>query len=241
MSDFIANPFTAQGFWIWVAALLTFGAFSFLFKDNPLYKLTEHIFVGTAAGYYAALEYNTVIKPNLFMPLQRGLVAHPTPGSALSGIAQPNTLEFAFYVLALILCIMMILRLAPGIGWISRWPLSAMVGIYAGLGAIGALQGDFFPQLEASIVPLRLEGSGPGAVLHLVSNILILVGVVTTLIFFYYSIEHRGTIGGLAKIGMYFLMTSFGAAYGFTVMGRISLLVGRLQFLLSEWLHVVKL
>ena len=24
------------GFWLWVAAMLTFGALSFLFKDNPL-------------------------------------------------------------------------------------------------------------------------------------------------------------------------------------------------------------
>ena len=238
---FLTSPFSANGFWIWIAALLTFGCFSFLWKDNPLYKFTEHVFVGTAAGYYAALEYNTVIKPNLFLPLQRYFVAAPPPGSALAGIPHPSLSLFLFFVFALVFCIMMVMRLLPGIGWISRWPLSAMVGIYAGLGAIGALQGDFFPQIGASIVPLRLEGSGPGAWLGLVSAILILVGVVTTLVFFYYSVEHKGAIAGVAKVGMYFLMTSFGAAYGFTVMGRISLLVGRLQFLLSDWLHVIHL
>jgi len=35
---------------------------------------------------------------------------------------------------------------------------------------------------------------------------------------------------------MYFLMVSFGAGYGYTVMSRISLLIGRLQFLLYDWL-----
>ncbi len=241
MHGFMANPFTVDGFWVWVAAFLTLGAFSFLVKDNPLYKLTEHIFVGLAAGYVAALEFNTVLKPNLLMPLQRWFVTNPEAGSALARIARPTTLEFVFLIGALAMCVMMIMRLAPGIGWISRWPLSAMVGIYAGLGAIGALQGDFFPQIQASILPFRLAGPGAVNVLTLASNVLILIGVITTLVFFYYSLEHKGVVGGLAKIGIYFLMTSFGASYGYTVMGRISLLVGRLQFLLSDWMHVIKL
>jgi hypothetical protein len=32
-------------------------------------------------------------------------------------------------------------------------------------------------------------------------------------------------------------MISFGAAFGFTVMGRIALLIGRLNFLLLNWLY----
>ncbi len=222
--DWIANPFTLNGLWVWIAAFLTLGAFSFLVKDNPWYKLTEHIFVGTAAGYFAALEFNTVLKPNLI-----GKIGHA------------GGLELVFYIFAAVFCIMMVMRLLPNIGWISRWPLSAMVGIYAGLGAIGALQGDFFPQVQASIISLRMEGVGAAAWVGYISNLLILLGVVTTLIFFYYSAEHRGALAWSAKVGMYFLMASFGAAYGFTVMGRISLLVGRLQFLLSEWLHLIRL
>lgn len=235
------SPFTAHGFWIWTAAFLTLGAFSFLYKDNPWYKLTEHIFVGTAAGYYAALEFNTVLKPNLLIKLQRWFVSAPPAGSTLEGIARPTGMEFAFYAFALAFCVMMVMRLLPKIGWISRWPLSAMVGIYAGLGAIGALQGDFYPQVQSTVISLKMTGSGAAAIIGFVSSILVLVGVVTTLIFFYYSVEHRGAIAWSAKVGMYFLMISFGAAYGFTVMGRISLLVGRLQFLLSEWLHLIKL
>src|ERR1041385_3447449 len=193
-TGFIANPLTMDGFWIWVAAFLTLGAFSFLYKDNPFYKLTEHIFVGIAAGYYAALEYNTVIKPNLFLPIQRWFTANPPAGSGVAGIARPTGLEFPFYVIALVLCVMMVLRLAPRIGWISRWPLSAMVGIYAGLGAIGALQGDFFPQLHASVVSLKPTAPGGAGMLELLSNVLILIGVVTTLVFFYYSVEHKGGV-----------------------------------------------
>jgi hypothetical protein len=64
----------------------------------------------------------------------------------------------------------------------------------------------------------------------------LVVGVVCTLVFFFFSTEHKGPVGGAAKLGIWYLMVSFGAAYGFTVMSRISLLIGRFQFLLGKWL-----
>jgi hypothetical protein len=35
-------------------------------------------------------------------------------------------------------------------------------------------------------------------------------------------------------------MITFGAAFGYTVMGRMSLLIGRLDFLLADWLHLIR-
>ena len=40
-------------------------------------------------------------------------------------------------------------------------------------------------------------------------------------------------LGKASKIGIYFLMISFGASFGFAVMGRISLLIGRFTDLIS--------
>jgi hypothetical protein len=45
--------------------------------------------------------------------------------------------------------------------------------------------------------------------------------------YFYFSREHKGAFGRVARLGIYFLMISFGASFGFAVMGRISLLIGR--------------
>jgi len=59
-------------------------------------------------------------------------------------------------------------------------------------------------------------------------------------VFFFFSTEHKGAIGATAKLGIWYLMVSFGAAYGFTVMSRISLLIGRFQFLLDPWLGIVR-
>ena len=38
---------------------------------------------------------------------------------------------------------------------------------------------------------------------------------------------------GISKIGVVFIMVGFGAAFGNTVMGRVSLLIGRVQFLIK--------
>ena len=46
----------------------------------------------------------------------------------------------------------------------------------------------------------------------------------------------NAAIRGVARAGIYLLMISFGASFGYTVMGRLSLLIGRVRFLLFDWL-----
>jgi hypothetical protein len=74
----------------------------------------------------------------------------------------------------------------------------------------------------------------------LINNWLLVIGLLTTLMFFFFSKEHKGALGGTAKVGIYFLMVSFGASYGYTVMARISLLIGRVMFLVRDWLGAVQ-
>ena len=71
-----------------------------------------------------------------------------------------------------------------------------------------------------------------------INNLLFLVGLLSTLVFFFFSTEHKGAIKGTAQLGVWFLMVSFGAGYGYTVMSRLSLLIGRFQFLLEDWLGI---
>jgi hypothetical protein len=59
------------------------------------------------------------------------------------------------------------------------------------------------------------------------------VGVVSGLFYFFFSVEHKGVFGKVSRVGIYFLMITFGASFGFAVMGRISLLIGRLTDLIE--------
>jgi hypothetical protein len=59
------------------------------------------------------------------------------------------------------------------------------------------------------------------------------------MIYFFFSIEHKGLVGKTARVGIWFLMITFGASFGYTVMGRIALLAQRLEFLFGDWLHFI--
>ena len=65
------------------------------------------------------------------------------------------------------------------------------------------------------------------------NQLLIIIGVLSGLIYFFFSMEHKGAIGKISKIGIFYLMIKFGASFGFAVMGRISLLIGRFEELIQ--------
>jgi len=63
--------------------------------------------------------------------------------------------------------------------------------------------------------------------------IIILIGVSSVLFYFFFSVEHTGPGRAVARTGILFLMIAFGAAFGYTVMARMSLLIGRLTDLIE--------
>jgi hypothetical protein len=212
------SPSTDIG--VWIAALLTLGIFSFLYKDNPVYKLCEHLFVGISAGYYVVLTYFSTIKPNLVTPL----------------FTQFNEGRNFLLLIPLLLGVLLFSRFFPRGEWLSRWPIAVILGVYPALRITGFGQSDLVEQVHGSILPLW-GGVNPG---DLINNWLLVIGLLTTLMFFFFSKEHKGALGGTAKVGIYFLMVSFGASYGYTVMARISLLIGRVMFLVRDWLGAVQ-
>ena len=200
---------------IWFGAFLTLCIFSFLYKDNPFYKLAEHLFVGISAGYWATLEYHNVFRPNLWDPLtQEGRLLLIVP--------------FVFGLL-------LFSRFTKKFSWLSRWPMALIIGIYAGITIVGYGSGDLILQIHANLLPLWTDHW-----LTSLNNILLTVGVITGLIYFFFSKEHKGALGTGATIGIWFLMISFGASFGYTFMSRMSLLIGRIYFLLGTWLHMLE-
>ena len=70
-------------------------------------------------------------------------------------------------------------------------------------------------------------------------SVFLVVGVLSCLVYFFFSVEHKGIVGKTAKLGIWFMMITFGAAFGYTVMGRIALLAIRLEFLFDDWLWLI--
>ena len=202
---------------LWLGAIFTFAIFSFLYKDNPFYKIAEQIFVGLSAGYWFVYTIYFILMPNLFTPL-------------LSDFST-NWIK----LIPAALGVMMLLRLIPSIDWISRFPVAMVIGTTSGIYFLRYLKSDVINQMTATMINPFAGGNW----VVVIGQILLIVGTITGVIYFYFSKKHEGAFGATAKIGIYFLMVSFGAAFGYTAMARISLLIGRLQYLLGDWLGIL--
>ena len=206
-----------QVFGIWLGALCTLAIWSFLYKDNPFYKFAEQIFVGVSAAYWFVYTIYQILIPNLFLKL---------------------FYEFGdnwLLIVPGILGIMMLMRLSPKHDWLGKYPLALMIGTAAGLSLVLVLKTDVINQVVATMI----NPAKAGSVSIIIGQIILIIGTISGLIYFYFSKKHEGLTGGVAKLGIIFLMVSFGAAFGYTAMARISLLIGRLQFLLGEWLGLI--
>lgn len=219
---------------IWAAALFTLFIMSFLYRDNPFYKIAESVVVGVSAAYWMVVGFWEVVVPNLLGKIFPGIIqAWAMPG--LSTHWEP------MYLIPLALSIMLLMRLSPVGAWISRWPLAFIIGTTAGIRLVGFIHADFLSQIRNSIVPVVVASpDGTGFLFwDSVRNIVLIIGVLSALVYFFFSIEHTGVVGKTAKLGIWFLMVTFGAAFGYTVMGRIALLAIRLEFLFDDWLWLI--
>jgi hypothetical protein len=220
---------------LWIAAFFTLAIFSFLYGDNPFYKVAESVLVGVSAAYWMVVGFWDVIVPNLFGKIWPAMVQ----AWAIPGLAGDEAEPSLSYLGVLVLSVMLLWRLAPKWGWIARWPLAFIVGTTAGLRLVAFLHGDFLVQIRNTILPLVVMDAGDFQFWGSVQNILIVVSVLCCLAYFFFSFEHKGAVGAAAKVGIWVLMITFGAAFGYTVMGRIALLAIRFEFLLDDWLWLI--
>ena len=210
---------------IWVAAFLTLCIYSFLYQDNPLYRFAEHLFVGISVGYGIVLAIHQGFIPLAWKPFYAAVT-----GGSLSGLVKLIPIGFGLLFFA---------RLSPGHTWLIRYPIAILIGFGTGVAIPNVLRANIFEQARGTIEPFAAMHAGTLSAGEIFGAILMVIGVICTLTYFFFSLEHRGAVGGLSKVGIAFLMVGFGSAFGNTVMGRVALLIQRIDFLLSDWLRII--
>src|SRR6266545_4138211 len=205
----------------WVAVGLTLFIFSFLYKDNPLFKLAENLYVGVSVGYTIVKTYDTVIVQLIWKPIvENG--------------------EWALLI-PVAIGTLMLTRYVPKAAWISRYAFAFIVGVGSGLAIPRTISSFILKQIEDTVRPMLMLVPGEGVTFtwsllnpaSSLNTIIILVGVSSVLFYFFFSVEHTGPGKVVARTGILFLMIAFGAAFGYTVMARMSLLIGRLTDLIE--------
>lgn len=195
----------------WVAAGLTLFMFSFLYKDNPFFRFGEHLYVGISMGYTIVRIYYDVMVKSLYTP-----------------VAQEGKWWF---LIAALLGLLILTRFIPKISWLSRISFAVIVGFGSGVAIPRIISSNILQQVQGTLKPILNAGQSSFGMAQF-NALLILIGVITVLVYFFFSIEHKGPIKVAARIGIYFLMINFGAGFGYTVMARMSLLIGRFDDLI---------
>jgi hypothetical protein len=203
----------------WVATGLTLFIYTFLYKDNPLFKFGEHLYVGISVGYSIVITIYAVGVKLLWVPMTE------------EGQWQ--------LILPALLGLMISARFFPRIAWLSRISFAFVVGFGSGTIIPRLISSNVLSQLEDTIMPLAtMTASGLTYTMNFldpksdINNLITLIGVVSVLFYFFFSVEHRGVGQAVARTGIVFLMIAFGAAFGYTVMSRMSLLIGRFDDLI---------
>ena len=206
---------------IWIAAFLTLCIYSFLYRDNPFYRFAEHLLVGMSVGYIIVLTIYFGLIPYAWTPIKNAVTGEASALGFLTLI--PISMGFLFFA-----------RLSSRNAWLIRYPIAILMGISSGIMIPNAFQTDIFAQIRGTIAPY--SGIDSLSAFEIIGAILMVIGVVCTLTYFFFSVEHRGPIAGISKVGIAFLMIGFGSAFGNTVMGRVALLIQRVDFLINDWL-----
>ena len=234
-------------FGIWVAAFLTLCIYSFLYRDNPLYRFAEHLFVGISVGYGIVLSIHQGFIPLAWDPLSEAATALWIEITGETTPETRDTLWGLFKIIPIAIGLLFFARLSPRHTWLIRYPIAILIGFGAGIAIPNMLRANIFEQTRGTIEPFAAIHTGIEAVNTgtmpvqdfvgiIVGAILMVVGVICTLTYFFFSVEHRGPIKWISKVGIAFLMIGFGSAFGNTVMGRVTLLIQRFDFLIYDWI-----
>ena len=209
----------------WLSIFLTLCIFSYLYEDNPIYKFAEHLFLGVSIGYGVIEVFYGVLRPNLIDKLV---------------LADTWTLTRIGLLAPLVMFLLLFTKFSRKYGWLARIPIAFLVAAFAGVKMTGEANARLITQVRQSMPDLAAvwtdygmwswEHDGAG----LFSSLLLVIGLSATLLHFYFSAPHNRVMRGVSRFGVLMLMLSFGASFGYTVMGRISLAIGRAQEMLGD-------
>lgn len=215
-------PLSIERFNVWIGVICTLAIYSLLYRENPVYRFFEHMYIGLAAGYS--------LGPAGVDTLYRYWV---TPVWIEGYWAWSFLVPFGLYLYFIY---------SERYGWVSRITIGALIGASAGL-AFQDFASRYVVQLYSTLsrplLPFFIkEGADSPPPLQLAMNWIFIIILISVLIYFTFSYQQKGVVKGVATVGRWFLMIGLGAIFGNTVMARMALLIGRVYYLLHDWLMI---
>jgi hypothetical protein len=190
------------------------------------------------AAFFTLCIFSFLYKDNPFYKFGEALLVGVSMGYAIPLVYENALIPFVYtpiflehrfvLIIPAIIGILYIFRFSRKLSWLSRYPIAFGMGI-VGMGVPLSMHSSVLVQMRSAMLPIDN-----------INTLLIFIGTITILMYFYFSKEHKGLYGKFSNVGVWFMMIGFGASFGYTVMARLSLLIGRLQFLLGDVMGLIK-
>lgn len=200
--------------------------------------MAELTFGKIVAAFLTLSIFSFLYKDNPFYRFAEHLFVGVSMGYAIPLIYEMTFIPYVYtpiflqhrYIMIIpaVLGILYLTRFSRDLNWLSRYPMvlfMASTGMYVAL----SMNSQVLVQMRSAMLPIEN-----------INIALIFVGTVSILMYFFFSKAHTGVYGKFTKIGIWYMMIGFGASFGYTVMARISLLIGRIQFLMGDVLGIMK-
>lgn len=126
-----------------------------------------------------------------------------------------------WYIISLVLGALLFTRFSTRYSYLVRIPTAILLGTGIGLNMATGMKAQILAQIIDTMRPITS-----------INNIIIIVGVCTVTLFFFFSKEAIGIMKPINKTGRYFLMLSIGCSFAYALLGRTSLLIERWKTLL---------
>lgn len=192
---------------IWTGLFLMLMIYSYpLYKENPLFRFAEHLFIGLSLAIAVIVAVQTTTRMAV-TPLMNGNIV---------------------YIIPILLGGMMYFIFSSDYRWVSRYPIAVLVGSAIGLGMRGVIIPNILTQIINTITFPKTTDF-----MSMFNFVYIALGTFFAVMYFLLTYEHKGAIRYPTRLGRWLIMIGLGAYYGNTVLFRMSMLSGRAQYLLQ--------
>jgi hypothetical protein len=210
--------------WMLTAFLLTLLVFSYIFGDNPLFRLVLYIFAGVSSAYLLVIVFYQVILPRLVWPFFEGTV----PARLMTLV--PVLLSF-----------LLLTKLSPKLSRLGNISVAYLVGMGAAVAIGGAVLGTIITQTGATInlFDLGLASPAVSQFTRFLEGILFAISTITVLAYFHFGAKSQENqtprrpfwLEALAAVGKGFIAVTLGALFANVYLAALAALVDRLDFI----------
>ena len=239
-----------------VGVLATIGLYSILYRETKLYRLTEHLFLGLAAGFSIVALWKDVLYEEWWSRMTGSWVIEDGVRNG-----EIETLGYWPFMFLLPIGLMGYFVFTKKYNWLSRIPIGIILGFWSGQ-QVSIWWTKWGPQIHSSMLPIfpttwdsftvpSTANMSPDEALAVsqqlylseaISNLVFVITLLAALSYFFFSFEMKSKfLRSTNTLGRWLLMIGFGAIFGSTVMARFALEIDRMAYIWLEWLGQTKI